>query len=44
MGDLGAADAMLRWARAGLLDVLDDCWDLAQAGEPIDRALQAAPL
>jgi indole-3-acetate monooxygenase len=41
MGDLGAADALLRGARAGLLEVLDHCWDLAQAGKPIDRALQA---
>jgi alkylation response protein AidB-like acyl-CoA dehydrogenase len=41
MGDLGAADALLRGARAGLLEVLDKCWDLAQAGEPINRALQA---
>jgi hypothetical protein len=41
MGDLGAADAPLGGARAGLLGVLDECWDLAQAGEPIDRALQA---
>jgi alkylation response protein AidB-like acyl-CoA dehydrogenase len=41
MGDLGAADALLRGARAGLLDALDECWDLARAGEPIGRALQA---
>ncbi len=41
MGDLGAADATLRAARAGLLEVLDHCWDLAQADAPIDRALQA---
>jgi alkylation response protein AidB-like acyl-CoA dehydrogenase len=41
MGDLGAADALLRGARAGLLEGVDECWDLAQAGEPIDRALQA---
>ena len=41
MGDLGAADALLRGARAGLLEVLDHCWDLAQARTPIDRALQA---
>ena len=41
MGDLGAADALLRGVRAGLLEVLDRCWDLAQAREPIDRALQA---
>jgi alkylation response protein AidB-like acyl-CoA dehydrogenase len=41
MDDLGAADALLRGARAGLLEVLDECWDLAQAGEPINRALQA---
>jgi alkylation response protein AidB-like acyl-CoA dehydrogenase len=41
MGDLGAADALLRGVRAGLLEVLDICWGLARAGEPIDRALQA---
>jgi indole-3-acetate monooxygenase len=41
MGDLGAADALLRGARAGLLDGLDECWALAQGGEPIDRARQA---
>jgi alkylation response protein AidB-like acyl-CoA dehydrogenase len=41
MGDLAAADALLRGARAGLLEVLDLCWDLAHAGEPVDRALQA---
>ncbi len=41
MGDLGANDALLRGARAGLLDALDHCWDRALAGEPIDRALQA---
>jgi alkylation response protein AidB-like acyl-CoA dehydrogenase len=41
MGDLGAADALLRGARAGLLDAVDECWDRASAGEPIDRALQA---
>jgi alkylation response protein AidB-like acyl-CoA dehydrogenase len=41
MGDLGAADASLRGARAGLLEVIDECWSLAAGGEPIDRALQA---
>jgi alkylation response protein AidB-like acyl-CoA dehydrogenase len=41
MGDLGAADALLRGARAGLLEILDHCWDLAQADAPIHRALQA---
>jgi indole-3-acetate monooxygenase len=39
--DLAAADALLRGARAGLLEILDECWDLAHSGEPIDRALQA---
>jgi len=41
MGDLGAADALLRGARAGLLATADECWDRAVAGEPVDRALQA---
>jgi indole-3-acetate monooxygenase len=41
MGDLAAADALLRGACAGLLEILDECWDLAHSGEPIDRALQA---
>jgi alkylation response protein AidB-like acyl-CoA dehydrogenase len=41
MGDLAAADALLRGTRAGLLEVLDQCWGLAHAGEPVDRALQA---
>ena len=41
MGDLGAADALLRGARAGLLASADECWARAEAGEPIDRALQA---
>jgi hypothetical protein len=41
MGDLGAADALLRGARAALLDVHDECWALAEDGRPIDRALQA---
>jgi len=41
MGDLGAADALLRGARAGLLDALDTCWTRAEAGDPIDRRLQA---
>jgi indole-3-acetate monooxygenase len=41
MGDLGAADSRVRGARAGLLDVADECWTRATAGEPIDRALQA---
>jgi alkylation response protein AidB-like acyl-CoA dehydrogenase len=44
MGDLGAVDALLHGARAGLLEVLDECWDLASAREPIDRALQARAL
>jgi indole-3-acetate monooxygenase len=41
MGDLGAADATLRGARAGLLTVADECWSRAEAGEPVNRALQA---
>jgi alkylation response protein AidB-like acyl-CoA dehydrogenase len=41
MGDLGAADALLRGARAALLDAQDECWTRAEAGHPIDRALQA---
>ena len=41
MADLAAADALLRGARAGLLAVADECWARAEAGEPVDRALQA---
>jgi alkylation response protein AidB-like acyl-CoA dehydrogenase len=41
MAELGRADAQLRSAGAGLLAVLDECWSRAEAGEPIDRALQA---
>lgn len=41
MGDLAAADVLLRGARAGLLDVADECWARAVADEPIDRVLQA---
>ena len=41
MADLGAADALLRGARAGLLAIADECWARAEAGEPVDRALQA---
>ena len=41
MGDLGTADALLRAARAGLLEVADECWARALADEPINRALQA---
>lgn len=41
MGDLGAADALLRGARAGLLDAVDECWARALAGEVVPRALQA---
>jgi indole-3-acetate monooxygenase len=41
MGDLGAADALLSGARAGLLDALDVCWTRAEVGDPIDRRLQA---
>ena len=41
MGDLGVAEVSLRGARAGLLDALDECWALAQAGDHLDRALQA---
>ena len=41
MADLGGADSQLRGARAGLLAVADECWTRAEAGEPVDRALQA---
>ena len=41
MGDLAAADMLLRGARAGLLEVTDECWARAEDGGPIDRALQA---
>lgn len=41
MGDLGSVDALLRGARAGLLAVADECWARAEAGEPVERALQA---
>jgi indole-3-acetate monooxygenase len=41
MGDLGAADALLRGARAGLVEVADECWARVTADEPINRALQA---
>jgi alkylation response protein AidB-like acyl-CoA dehydrogenase len=41
MGDLGAADTLLRAARAVLHEVLDECWNLALAGDPIPRTLQA---
>jgi alkylation response protein AidB-like acyl-CoA dehydrogenase len=41
MADLGAADAQLRGARAGLLAIADECWARAEAGEPVNRALQA---
>jgi alkylation response protein AidB-like acyl-CoA dehydrogenase len=41
MGDVGAADSLLRGARAGLLEALDECWARAAAGQPVDRALQA---
>ena len=41
MADLGAADVLLRGARAALLDVQDDCWALAEQERPLDRALQA---
>lgn len=41
MGDLGAADALLRGARAGLLEAVDECWSIAEAGDPVGRALQA---
>jgi indole-3-acetate monooxygenase len=41
MADLGVADVLLRGARAGLLVVADECWARAEAGEPVDRALQA---
>jgi alkylation response protein AidB-like acyl-CoA dehydrogenase len=41
MADLGGADAQLRGARAGLLAIADECWARAEAGEPVNRALQA---
>jgi alkylation response protein AidB-like acyl-CoA dehydrogenase len=41
MAELAAADAQLRAARAGLLATADECWTQAEAGDPIDRALQA---
>jgi indole-3-acetate monooxygenase len=41
MGDVGAADVLLRGARAGLLEAIDECWARAEAGDPIDRRLQA---
>ena len=41
MADLAIADAQLRAARAGLLVTADECWARAEAGDPIDRALQA---
>jgi alkylation response protein AidB-like acyl-CoA dehydrogenase len=41
MADLGTADAKLRGARAGLLEALDRCWEAAEAGERVDRSLQA---
>jgi alkylation response protein AidB-like acyl-CoA dehydrogenase len=41
MAELAAADAQLRGARAGLLASADECWVRAEAGQPIDRALQA---
>jgi alkylation response protein AidB-like acyl-CoA dehydrogenase len=41
MSDLAAADALLRGARAGLLEAIDECWTRAEDGRPIDRALQA---
>jgi indole-3-acetate monooxygenase len=40
MADLGLADARLRAARAGLLAVLDEAWELAVGGTPVDRVLQ----
>ena len=41
LADLAAADAQLRGARAGLLASADECWARAEAGQPIERALQA---
>ena len=41
MADLAAADAQLGGARAGLLASADECWACAEAGEPVDRTLQA---
>jgi indole-3-acetate monooxygenase len=41
MADLAGADAQLRGARAGLLATADECWARAEAGEPVNRTLQA---
>lgn len=38
---LGAADAALRAAYAGLLAAVDETWEAAEAGGPVSRALQA---
>lgn len=41
MADLATADTRLRAARAGLLEVLDEAWALAEEGIQVDRILQA---
>jgi alkylation response protein AidB-like acyl-CoA dehydrogenase len=41
MADLAGADVQLRGSRAGLLAIADECWARAEAGKPVDRALQA---
>ncbi len=41
MSELATAEVVLRGTRAGLLDLVDECWSRAEAGEPIDRSLQA---
>ena len=44
MADLATADTRLRAARAGLLEVLDEAWALAEDGIHIDRRIQARTL
>ena len=41
MGDLAASEALLLGARAGLLATADESWARAEAGESVDRPLQA---
>ena len=41
MADMGTADIRLRAARAGLLEVLDEAWALAEQATPVDRIVQA---
>jgi alkylation response protein AidB-like acyl-CoA dehydrogenase len=41
MADLATADIRLRAARAGVLELLDEVWALAEQGRPIDRLVQA---